>query len=65
MKKLILIIGILIGVSLSSHIQNTVKEVMDSLYSAEPITEEEENKREPQYAPYTDQKKRVTGSHKI
>jgi hypothetical protein len=43
MKKIILITGILIGMCLSSHAQNTAKEVLDSLYFAEPITEEEEN----------------------
>lgn len=43
MKKIILIIGILIGLSIGSSAQNTAKEVMDSLYFAEPITEEEEN----------------------
>jgi len=42
MKKIILIIGILIGLSIGISAQNTAKEVMDSLYFAEPITEEEE-----------------------
>jgi len=43
MKKIILIIGTLIGLWVGVSAQNSASEVMDSLYFAEPITEEEEN----------------------
>lgn len=43
MKKLILTIVSIVGILLGVSAQNNSKEVLDSLYSAEPITEEVEN----------------------